>query len=217
MDKRHTFEDPKPPKTSSHSHTQSVYTHSTNSSSNNLDVISPDIPHNTAALSTQDWLDTLSRAQEIALSQSAITNASSSYSYSAGDDAFHQISSSVPTSHTHTNTLDAATLSDARSAGDPDGDRHRDPDRDRIRNRSERSERSGSGRATLQKYQHAYPAVPDRSLGAGVGANPSAGAGAGAGAADGDGDGDCVKPAGREGRSKRFSKRQSKGMLAAVF
>jgi 3-phosphoinositide dependent protein kinase-1 len=161
MDKRHTFEDPKP--------------HSAANQNSQVD-------QNSTALSAQDWLDTISRAKDIALSQSATNAAAGGYSYSAGDDAYNLASSGLSS---HANTLDAASeMHSSRpedNAGDGLGSRG-----------GERVER-GNMRATLQKHHSS-----DRALRS-------------------DGDGDSVKGTGREGRSKRFSKRQSKGVLAAVF
>jgi hypothetical protein len=178
MDKRHTFEDLKPP--TSH--------HSSNHTSANNGQQDPNI----TALSTQDWLDTLSRAKDIAISQSATNNSSSAYSYSGADDVYNNLSSSEMSSHT--NTLDGA--SELRSTGmaegiggmgDVGGIGLRGAERG-----FERIERSGERtnmRATLQKHHSSQ----DRGVG---------------------GDGDSVRSG---GRGKRFSKRQSKGVLAAVF
>jgi 3-phosphoinositide dependent protein kinase-1 len=201
IDKRHTFEDPKPPNTSPKTH---------DNQTNSLHPSTDPSPTNTAALSAQDWLETLSRAKEIALYQSATTT-SSSYSYSGGgaggiDDTFTNLSSSELSSHA--NTLDASSdfrtsalgqlegsNASARSLGLRTGDRESNRDRDRGVGPGPGA---GAGlgdsrstiRATLQKHHSSH----DRLGGA-----------------------DDETRSVKSSRSKRFSKRQSKGVLAAVF
>lgn len=184
MDKRHIFEDPKSPNTTSHHH------------NNKSPYPTPD-PNNNTALSTQDWLDTLSRAKEIAISQSLMTtDGSSGYSYSAGDDAFaaNNLSTSALSSIHASSTLDAVAGSGLRSDSSSNlGLRGGDSQR-------ERSERMGGGggsvRATLTKHHSSRDRDPDRDRG---------------------GDAESVHGGGASLARKRFSKRQSKGVLAAVF
>ena len=194
MDKRHTFEDPKSPNTSS------PHSHSANHHSNKTpQTASPDPNNNASAISTQDWLETLARAKEIALSQSTTTNYSSSafsYSSTGEADALNNISSSGLSDHA--STLDAA-YGFRSSAGPLDRNTSQDMSlRGEDWSWGERGEESrGNMRATLQKHS---PQGHDRGVGLGR-----------------SGDGDSIKGSGSGGRSKRFSKRQSKGALAAVF
>lgn len=170
MDKRHTFEDAKSPNTSSVSHSSKNH-----HGNGNVPPTASDPNHHTA-LSAQDWLDTLSRAKEIALSQSATINGSSGYSYSAGDDAFNNVS--VAGLSDPSDNLDGT--SEFPSAGlEASGGEGL-----ALRG-GERGDR-GNTRATLQKHHS------DRGRG---------------------GDGESMKGT----KNKRFSKRQSKGVLAAVF
>lgn len=216
MDKRHTFEDPKP---------------SNAASNHNSATTSIPDPNSSSALSAQDWLDTLSRAKEIALSQSSTTSydasSSSPYSYSYPDgasgsadpdDAFSHaalLSSSTPS--THTNTLNdtssefrAAALRSEGSLGEglalrgaeQEGGRR---ERNELRRGIAGSGGGGgSGRVTLQKHHSSH----DRDRGVILAATePDRMGGAGSGSIKGS----------SGGKVKRFSKRQSKGVLAAVF
>lgn len=174
MDKRHTFEDPRPQP----------------SHQNNGNVSQQE--QNTTALSAQDWLETLSRAKEIALSQTASSNPSSAYPYSAVDDVYNNLSSSAMSSHA--STLDGT--SDLLSAGMTEGSggvseigRVGMPVGERGFDRIERNGERGNTRAMLQKHHSSQ----ERGVG---------------------GDGDSIRSG---GKSKRFSKRQSKTVLAAVF
>lgn len=174
MDKRHTFEDPK---SSSNSSSPSHSSRNHHHHNHNHPPIAAD-PNHPTALSAQDWLDTLSRAKELALSQSPTPNGSSGYSYSAGDDAFNNLSASGLSSSANTldGTLDFGPSRPEASVNEGLALRGGD-----------RGER-GNTRAMLQKHHSAQ----DRGVG---------------------GDGDGAKGA----KGKRFSKRQSKGVLAAVF
>jgi 3-phosphoinositide dependent protein kinase-1 len=97
-------------------------------------------------LSTQEWVDTIERAREITLSQSA----NNSYS---GDDAFKDLSSGMSS---HANTLDRSTEFNSEGHGNNGREgrktlmKHHDADSDSLKGRKRFSKRqSKSGLAAV--------------------------------------------------------------------
>ncbi|KAF7510101.1 hypothetical protein GJ744_007000 [Endocarpon pusillum] len=209
-DKRHTFEDPKIANTSSQS------SHKNSPKINKHPPVPPPDPNkadkpgdssveSAATLSAQDWVETLSRAKEIAQasSQSAINTTNSAYASSAYSSGLSS----------HANTLDAAS---GFGGSGPDGSILENG----LQRLGEggRESRGGNGRATLTKHHfgrdHDRDRDRDRDRGGGLGMGLGAGSDLDAVNAGGSLNG---PPATTTGRGKRFSKRQSKGVLAAVF
>lgn len=132
-------------------------------------------------MSTQDWLDNLVRAKELALSQALTDNPGESFSYA---DSLNNLSN--PAMATSVNTLDAPGRDDTASRGGGESDFSNNP----------------SNRAILHKApSQAYPTNQERRAEPAPASDLSA----------------SVDGPAPSGRSKRFSKRASKGVLAAVF
>lgn len=157
----------------------------------------------TATLSAQDWVETLSRAKEIAQasSQSAINTTNSAYASSAYSSGLSS----------HANTLDAASPDGIileNGLGLRGGDQRP--------GEGGRENRGGNVRATLMKHHASRDHDRDRDRDRGGGLGMGLGGASDLDAVNAGGSLNGPPPT-TTGRGKRFSKRQSKGVLAAVF